>query len=219
MRITEPDAIGIGELKPGIKVLGFCLTFGPALEAMLGWGFDILFDQPVGRIEGGGGTLCNIGDTGASKIALFRLPMPSSNQCHRKRCRRRRYGSHHGQSPSRQGRWSTCLLPIRRSSPRTSPRRSVRSTPFHNLLPALIASPLDSQIARFEAEFVRTPIGCRSQWSSRRPLVLCRNQSTTKLTPMVKIAIAAAGNSGVMSPKVMRLALSLTMLPQSAVGG
>ena len=54
---------------------------------------------------------------------------------------------------------------------------------------------------------------------SRNPLVMCRNQSTTKLTPTVNSAIAAAGSNGVMSPKVIRVALSRTILPQSASGG
>ena len=41
----------------------------------------------------------------------------------------------------------------------------------------------------------------------------------TKLTLKVRSAIAAAGSSGVKSPKVMRTEFLRTMLPQSAVGG
>ncbi len=44
-------------------------------------------------------------------------------------------------------------------------------------------------------------------------------QSTIKLTPTVKKAIAPAGHRGIKIPNVMAAEFSLTILPQSAIGG
>ena len=54
---------------------------------------------------------------------------------------------------------------------------------------------------------------------SLSPLATCRNQSTMKLTPTVKKAMAPAGHSGVKIPNVIAPEFSRTIPPQSAVGG
>ena len=65
----------------------------------------------------------------------------------------------------------------------------------------------------------RLLVGGLVHFYSLSPLALCSIQSTTKLTATVKSAMAPAGNSGVMSPKVMSVAFSRTIEPQSASGG
>src|SRR6218665_1534697 len=45
------------------------------------------------------------------------------------------------------------------------------------------------------------------------------SQSTTRLMPIVNSAIASAGKSGAIPPKLIACALSRTMPPQSAYGG
>ena len=74
-----------------------------------------------------------------------------------------------------------------------------------DLVPDLFALALDAQAAYLKEDV--TVLGRRSarrfdarDGHSRSPLVLCRNQSTTKLTASVSSAMAPAGSSGVMSP-------------------
>jgi len=70
-----------------------------------------------------------------------------------------------------------------------------------------------------------SPFFLFDQCSSRIPLVLCKNQSTTKFTETVKSAMHAAGIRGTIAlvksyfANCIKLAVSLTIVPQSAVGG
>ena len=91
----------------------------------------------------------------------------------------------------------------------------------NDLLRHLLAAALDLEIAHLKRVFARILVdsvicGVAQSFS---PLDLWRNQSITKFTLKVRSAIAAAGSSGVKSPKVMRTEFVRTMLPQSAVGG
>src|SRR4029450_12929209 len=65
--------------------------------------------------------------------------------------------------------------------------------------PDFVALALDLEVAHLQEDIA---LGARAGWlgvvvHSLSPLVLCRNQSTTKLTPTVSSAIAPAGSSGV----------------------
>ena len=91
----------------------------------------------------------------------------------------------------------------------------------NDLLRHLLAAALDLEIAHLKRVFARILVdsvvcGVPQSFS---PLDLWRNQSITKFTLKVRSEIAAAGSSGVKSPKVMRTEFVRTMLPQSAVGG
>ena len=73
MGIAVADTLGIGKLQPEIERLGIVLGLGPGFDAVLHRRLGELIDQLVGRIEGGCGTLCHVGDTDAAQVALGTL--------------------------------------------------------------------------------------------------------------------------------------------------
>ncbi len=61
--IAVADVLRVGQQQAPVEFHGLFFSFGKAHQPVLDRRLGILFDQPVGRVEGGGGTLGHVGDS------------------------------------------------------------------------------------------------------------------------------------------------------------
>ena len=167
------------------------------------------------RVEGGGRALGDVGDAAAAEPRMRRRSAGRGDRCRRTRCGRRRCGSragvaHRGEADgrlagARLADQAQHLAALQRERRR---RRRCAATRRRDASASMTRSLISQQAARSS-----TDLAARTVAAGRR------NQSTTKLTPTVRSAIAAAGISGAERPKLIACAFSRTMPPQSALGG
>jgi hypothetical protein len=69
MRVAVTEGLGFRQIKRREKLYGLGLCLTPAHQAMADWTFADLRHQRHGRVEGRGGTLCNVSDTHAAQGA------------------------------------------------------------------------------------------------------------------------------------------------------
>ena len=115
------------------------------------------------------------------------------------------------------------LTPKNRALLATRDKMQGQIDTFDDRHPLFSGEAFDLEVTDLEKDvFLQSRCDCRGichSYCSFRPEDRNSIQSTTKLTATVSSAIAAAGMSGVMSPKEISVAFSRTIEPQSAVGG
>ena len=216
VRIPEADRVRVRKLEALEQIHRVAFRIRAGNDTMLNRCLAVLVDQAVSRIEGRRRRLGDIRNpvaaerppglcASASKLHPVEHDLTTADAAAVSRI------AHGGETDRRLARAGLA----NQAEDLTAPQGHI--DPVHDLVPGFVDTAFDLEAGHLQKD-VALLAGAGGAHSFN-PLETCKNQSTTKLTATVSSAIAAAGISGVMSPKVIKVALSRTMEPQSAVGG
>ncbi len=187
-----------GELKAAVEIEGVAVPVRGSRyvrHRRLGG----LVDEPVGRIEGGGGALRHIGDARAAQAPPGVLA--GGGQIHAVEHDRAAANAAAGPGKAHGGQAEGGLAGARFSDqPHDLAAPQGQVDALDDVMPGIVAKPSIEVLDLQQDLALAVGLRWRLQCSSRNPLVLCRNQSTTKFTAMVNSAMAPAGSSGVRLP-------------------
>jgi len=229
VRIAIADAFRIGKLQAPEQVHGLALGVLRAQHVMPGRRLDILIDELVGRIEGRRSRLGDIGHAPAPDLALLGLAQLGHVDAveHDRPGRDPAAGPGVTHGREADGGFPGAGFA---DQPQDLAAMQGEIDPLHDLVPDVLALALDAKTFDLKEQIAhRAPVAsrltfchgvcsdhlcrlrlgrpvhascprCQLLHHSLSPLVLWRNQSTTKLTATVRRAMAPAGRSGVISP-------------------
>ena len=200
MGIAAADRFRRGQAQPAEQFDRLVLGVRLAQDVMPCRRLDILVHQPVGRIERGGGRLGHIGNPPPPYFALVRRAQLQKVDAieHDGAGGNAAAGPGIAHGGKADGRFAGTGF-ADQAEHLAAPQRQIDALDDGH--PDVVALPLDLEPLDLEQQIASLAGLVLTRGAhSFSPLVLCRNQSTTKLIATVSSAIAAAGSSGVISP-------------------